>query len=137
MGAFLFFVLFFQGCGDLCGDEAVLHYARLYASAGYGRLPHERAGFLIRERDGTLTFAPWKVSDFASAQYRGSIPANTIAVVHTHPATASSWPSARDANVARRLALPVIVVARDAITMATSDGANRELFGRRWFDTRP
>lgn len=133
MHAFLLVLLLSSGCGDLCRNEAVVHYAWLFADAGYGHLPRERAGFLIREKDGTLTFAPWSVSDFASAGYRGVVPANTIALVHTHPDFASPWPSARDAGVARRLALSVIVVSKDAVTVAESDGTRRELFGRGWF----
>jgi len=136
MGAFVLTFLLAFGCGDLCRGEAVAHYARLFADAGYGRLPNERAGFLIRETGGTLTFAPWHHSDFASARYRGAVPANVIAVVHTHPSSASPWPSAHDARVARTLALPVIVVAKHAVTIATPDGATRELFGGRWFANR-
>lgn len=136
MHAFLLVLLLHSGCGDLCRDEAVAHYAWLFVDAGYGHLPRERAGFLIREKDGTLTFAPWSVSDFAGASYRGGVPARTIALVHTHPDFASPWPSARDASVARRLAMPVIVVSKDAVTVATSDGTTRELFGRGWLKPR-
>jgi len=132
MGAFLLLLLLGTGCGDVCRDQAVAHYAWLFAEAGYGHLPRERAGFLIRENDGTLTFAPWNVSDFAAAHYRGGVPPNTIALVHTHPDFTSPWPSPRDASVARRLALPVIVVSKDAVTVAMSDGTRRELFGRGW-----
>src|SRR5687768_771801 len=108
MGAIAFVVVLATGCGDLCREEAIAHYARLFAEAGYGRMPHERAGFLIRESDGTLTFAPWSISAFARASFNGRVPANTIALVHTHPSSMSPRPSARDAAEARRLGVPVL-----------------------------
>lgn len=108
---------------DLVRDEAVVHYARLFAESGYGRLPRERAGFLLRERDGGLTFAPWNVSNFARASYQGAIPANAIALVHTHPSSHSPLPSARDVAEARRLGMPVVVVSRDGVTVARINGA--------------
>ncbi len=107
---------------DLVRDEAIAHYARLFAESGYGRLPRERAGFLLRERDGGLTFAPWSVSDFARASYQGAIPANAIALVHTHPSSHSPLPSARDLAEAQRLGMPVVVVSRDGVSAARANG---------------
>lgn len=119
------------GCGDLCRPEAIAHYEQLFADAGYGRMPNERAGFLIREADGTLTFAPWSESDFARARFDGRIPAGTIALVHTHPTKMSPKPSARDIGEAKRLGLPVLVVASRAITVARPDGSVEEITAAR------
>lgn len=116
-------LLLVDGCGDLCRNEAMDHYARLFAEAGYGRLPHERAGFLLRENDHGLTFAPWQQGDFARASYSGAIPKNAIALVHTHPMSHSSIPSARDIAEARRLGMPVVVVSRDGVSVARTDGS--------------
>jgi len=123
MLAIVLALLLADGCGDLCRSEAMEHYARLFAEAGYGRMQNERAGFLLRERDGGLTFAPWKNGDFARASYSGAIPSNAIALVHTHPMTHSSLPSARDRAEARRLGMPVVVVSRDGFSAARPDGA--------------
>ena len=40
--------------------EAAGHYAALLESGGFGRFPHERAAFLIRESGGAITLAPWE-----------------------------------------------------------------------------
>lgn len=112
---------------DLVRDEAIAHYARLFAESGYGRLPRERAGFLLRERDGGLTFAPWNVSDFARASYEGAIPPNAIALVHTHPSSHSPLPSSRDIAEARRLGMAVVVVSRDGVSVARVSGAVERL----------
>lgn len=112
---------------DLGRDEAIDHYARLFAESGHGRLPRERAGFLLRERDGGLTFAPWNVSDFARASYDGAVPANAIALVHTHPSSHSPLPSARDVAEARRLGIAVVVVSRDGVTAARASGVVERL----------
>lgn len=120
------------GCGDLCRPEAMAHYAALLARGGYGRLPFERAGFLIRESDGSLTFAPWPNSDYQSAIYRGSIAAGTVAIVHTHPLTAPN-PSVADMAEARRVQLPVVVIAPEGVVMVKPDGAIERIAGRGWW----
>src|SRR5688572_8963412 len=122
-------------CGDLCRAEAVAHYAELLAEGGYGRLPVERAGFLIRERDGTLTFAPWGRGDYRRATFEGSIPRGTIAIVHTHP-RALPRPSARDLDEAKRLGIPLLVVTPGAITAARPDGSIDALFAAGWPDAK-
>jgi proteasome lid subunit RPN8/RPN11 len=133
MGAFVLALLLAADCGDLCRGEAVAHYARLFAEAGYGRMPHERAGFLVRETDTTtLTIAPFPLSGFAHARHRGAVPPNAIAVVHTHPSSSSHWPSSHDVSEARRLRMPVLVIAREGITAAMPDGSIVELEGRQW-----
>jgi proteasome lid subunit RPN8/RPN11 len=128
-------LLLSTGCGDLCREEALAHYGRLFAEAGYGRLPREKAGFLLRERDGSLTFAPWRGGELARARYDGAIPANAIAVVHTHPKSMSPLPSAGDVSEARRLGLPVLVVAREGITVARPDGSIEAIRGYEWLAT--
>jgi hypothetical protein len=115
------------GCGDLCAGAARGHYADLLRSAGYGRFEFERGGFLIRERSGDITFAPWASIDFRRASFHGSIPEGTIAIVHTHPVNAPR-PSARDRAEARRLGLPVVVVAPQGVVAAMPDGSERELW---------
>lgn len=122
------------GCGDLCGAEATGHYAALLEAGGFGRLPHERAAFLIRESGGAITLGAWEGSaGFQRASHRGGIPPGTIAVIHTHPAGAPG-PSAGDREEARRIGMPVVVVTPDGVIAALPDGSVRTLeSSRKWW----
>ena len=106
---------------DLESPQAWFWYEQLLAEGGYGRLDRERAAFLIRENNGTLTLAPWPHSGFRHASYRGAVPARTIAILHTHPAD-QPRPSAQDRAEATRLGLPVIVITpRSAVAAMPGD----------------
>ncbi|HYI07765.1 MAG TPA: Mov34/MPN/PAD-1 family protein [Thermoanaerobaculia bacterium] len=109
-------------CGDLCSPQAAVWYDHLLAEGGYGRLPHERAAFLIRESDGTLTLQPWPDTGFRHATFRGVVPPRTIAVLHTHP-RGESQPSVRDRGEARRLGVPVVVITPEGVVAALPGGA--------------
>ena len=110
---------------DLASPQALHWYDALLAEGGYGRFDRERAAFLIREDDGTLTLEPWPNGGFRHATFRGTIPARTIAILHTHPASAPQ-PSARDHAEARRLGVPVVVIT-PASVIAASAGRTRVL----------
>jgi hypothetical protein len=97
-------------------------YEAVLVDAGYGRLPHEQAAFLILERDGSLSLAPWESRGVRHARYQGAIPARTLAIVHTHP-HGNPQPSAQDRAEARRLGLPVIVVTTEGALAALPGGA--------------
>ena len=106
---------------QLASTDAHFWYDALLAESGYGRLQSERAAFLIREPDGTLTTQPWDAGRIRHATYRGPIPQRAIAVVHTHP-HGEPHPSSRDRAEARRLAIPVIVVTTEGVIAAMPDG---------------
>ena len=107
--------------GDLTRPEAAFWYASLLEESGYGHLPHERAAFLIRESDGTLTIAPWPHGGYRHASFRGHVPTGTIAILHTHP-RGEERPSATDRAEARRLGLPVVVITAERVVAAMPGG---------------
>lgn len=107
---------------DLSRPEAAKWYSMLLAEGGYGHLPRERAAFLIRESDGTLTLEPWRDSGHRQATFHGRIPDRTLAVLHTHP-KGEDRPSSRDRREARRLRMPVVVITPEAVIAAMPDGS--------------
>lgn len=78
----------------------------------------EVAVFIVQNEDGTIAFIPWPVSgEFRGARWEGPIPANVIAIAHTHP---NQWfrASPEDIEQARRTGLPIFVLSRRAISIA-------------------
>jgi hypothetical protein len=106
---------------DLSRPEAAYWYAALLEDGGYGRFESERAAFLIRESDGTLTLQPWTGRAHREASFRGRVPERTIALLHTHPYR-DTRPSVQDREEARRLGLPVVVITPDAVIAAMPSG---------------
>lgn len=116
--------------GDLTRPQAALWYASLHAESGYGYLPRERAAFLIRETDGTLTLEPWPPGGRRHASFRGQVPTGTIAILHTHP-RGEEQPSAQDRDEAKRLRMPVVVITAERVVAAMPDGMEVTLERRR------
>src|SRR5688500_1901307 len=102
---------------DLASPQASFWYEQLLADGGHGRLDRERAAFLIREDDGTLTLAPWPHGGFRHSSFRGEVPARTIAILHTHPAKLPQ-PSAQDRAEAKRLGIPIVVITTSGVVVA-------------------
>ena len=115
--------------GDLTRPQAMFWYATLLAESGYGRLPRERAAFLIRETDGSLTLEHWTHGSRRHATFRGTIPMGTIAILHTHP-RGDERPSAQDRDEAARLRMPVVVITTERVVAALPDG--EEVTLERW-----
>ncbi|HEX2831809.1 MAG TPA: Mov34/MPN/PAD-1 family protein [Thermoanaerobaculia bacterium] len=110
----------------LASSQAQAWYEELLVDGGYGRLPHERAAFLILERDGSLTMQPWDTRGVRHATFRGAIPPRVLAIVHTHPR--GEWkPSARDREEAVRTGIPVIVVTNGRVMAAMPNGIVQQL----------
>ena len=116
----------FSECGDLCSQSAIVYYADLLERGGYGRFPVEHAAFLLRESDGSLTTEPWRESGHRRVRHYGVIPANTIAVIHTHSHNAP-LPSVHDRMEARRIGLPILVVTPLGVTAAFPDGRSQRI----------
>lgn len=106
----------------LMSTSAQQWYDAVLVDGGYGRLPHEEAAFLILERDGSLSLAPWTSRGVRHARFEGALPARTLAIVHTHP-HGNTQPSMQDRAEAKRLGIPVIVVTTEGSVAALPGGA--------------
>src|SRR5437868_6819764 len=90
---------------------------RVLKAGGYGHLRRESAAFLIA-RDEGFECRPWPRDVYFHAQtWRGRMPENVAAIVHSHPADLPE-PSLGDALLAKRLGIPVLVVTPRGVTRA-------------------
>jgi len=69
--------------------------------------PFERAAFITEQPDGTLGCVEWPaMHTYHAEQFRGLIPPQAIAIVHTHPVQ-FQMPSVQDNDEATRLGIPI------------------------------
>jgi proteasome lid subunit RPN8/RPN11 len=118
-------------CGELCHPDAVEQYARLRVRAMKTRYEIEQAAFLVRRLDGGLGVVVWEEGNYGEASYKGRIPPRCVAVIHTHP-WAYPQPSKHDRAEARRIGIPIVVIAHDSVIVATPQGTAVQLFGAGW-----
>lgn len=122
-----------RAAGILTAQERAMlpYFAEVMRASGYGLRSSEEAAFLVRDEDRDVVCVRWPSSAKQKEQnYRGPVPADTIAIVHSHP-LALRRPSANDRAEARRVGLPFYVVSRDSLWVAEPDGTLRELFRER------
>jgi hypothetical protein len=116
--AALLFTLALQ-MGSRCNSVFLQQAWSLLEGAEFGRSDIEQAAFAVLDDDGPIRFIRWPATTTPlHSEYRGVIPANTFAVVHTHPNTRPG-PSADDAALARRLGVPVYVLTRTMLCRTT------------------
>lgn len=90
-------------------------FERVLKAGGYGHLPLEAAAFLVRDGD-VLECRMWpREVHYHSHVWRGRVPDNTVAIVHSHPADQPE-PSANDTDIARSLQIPLFVVTPRGVT---------------------
>ena len=82
----------------------------------------EVAAFIVRADDGTLSLRSWpNQRRFRTAQWSGPLPADAIAIIHSHPVT-MPLPSAMDRREAERLQIPIYAVSRGSLCKADVRG---------------
>lgn len=110
--------------GDIVCETAVVRGAwDLLRLSGYGQRKQEHAAFIIRNPQGDHRLLHWQHRrEFQRATYRGAVPPNAVAIIHTHPNSLPN-PSSGDTRLARRIGLPVYVVTRKLITRTMGHSA--------------
>lgn len=117
---------------SLFADRSVTQcFATMLASTRFGATGEETGAFLVAGEDGTPVCHRWQGKGMRRVEWRGTIPAGTIAIVHTHPATAP-LPSQHDRDEAKKTQLPFIVVARFQVTAVDTNGGSTILAGAGW-----
>lgn len=125
----LFIVQLMQRSAVDNGD-AFRQYALLFAKAGFGNDRLEIGAFLVRT-DGGLRLMVWPHREVGEAGYVGALPANIVAIVHTHPVH-DLEPSSHDREEAVRVRLPILVLTPAAVTVAWPDGTASYLRRGSW-----
>jgi proteasome lid subunit RPN8/RPN11 len=117
---------------ELACEGAVLAQAwQLLESAQFGRSRREHAAFIVRRADGAHELERWPYeAESHRASYEGSLPAGTVAIIHTHP-NELELPSEGDRRLASRSGLPVYVVTRTRISK-TARGEVETIWSGNW-----
>jgi hypothetical protein len=99
-----------------------------------GRL--EAAAFVVMDADGGVSLVAWpRVALGQRERYRGTVPARTFALVHTHPSSMEQ-PSRGDVAESKRLGLPIYVLTYWAIWVVEPDGTVSPVVERRAWTKR-
>lgn len=94
----------------LSDGRTLVMFWNVLRSSQMGNHSAERAAFIVRSQDGSTSCVFWPATHkYKSAQYRGALPARTIAIVHSHPDCCVA-PSAQDIAEARQFGVPFYVV---------------------------
>src|SRR5215831_17796198 len=95
----------------------------LFKDAMYGNDRTERSMWVV-SKDGKYSFVRWPWSAEANKEvWKGPPPADTVAVVHTHPTASAETPSDKDRDLARgkqskKIRMPLYVLHRNGIWKA-------------------
>jgi hypothetical protein len=115
-----------QLSGEIAADPAALRiFWGLLERSRFGFSRLEEAAFIVRGANGSVSAVPWpQAGEPNVGRWAGAFPANTIAIVHTHP----NWlpmPSDIDAHTATRTRTQVYVITRSRISK--TDGRSTTL----------
>jgi hypothetical protein len=107
---------------------------RLWKEAGCGFLKTEHAAWIVASGDFDLSFVTWPHRRVIWKEvWRGRVPANVVAIIHTHPDAADPRPSDGDVATAQLFGVPNYAVSRRGIWKATPDGERVQVDGEAWF----
>jgi hypothetical protein len=117
---------------ELARDPVILDGLwKMLGRAQYGFSHLEEAAFVLAAPDGTLSLMRWPATgEMDQSYWRGPLPQNAIAIVHTHP-NQFPRPSKIDANTAIRTGLTVYVITRSTI-MKTTGQLIEVIAKKRW-----
>jgi len=117
-----------------CDPDVVAGAWSLLAAARFGSTDHEQAAF-ITAGPGHV-FIVWRDrQEFRRASFKGTRPADAIAIIHTHP-NGRAFPSIEDEQTAELTNMPVYTVTRQMISR--TDGHRVEVIWEGdWNPARP
>lgn len=107
---------------------------RLWEAARFGQDVSESAAWVLKDDAGRLRWLAWPAEQrVRRAEWGGPVPADAVAIAHTHPTAGDPKPSPEDVATARRLGVPVYTVSRSGIWKAVPDGSIVPVDDSRWW----
>lgn len=107
---------------------------RLWEEAGFGGEARECAAWVLAVDAGHVRWQAWPDGRaYLRARWKGPVPADAVAIVHTHPAVVDPRPSSQDLETAHRVGVPVYTVSRAGIWKAEPDGRVVAVDDKDWW----
>lgn len=118
-------------------EEALMfpYLYRLWHDSGFGRDPNgtEQAAWVIHAPTSAFEYMRWRRS-FARGKesWKGGLPPNAVAQVHTHPVFDDPKPSLVDISLSRKINVPIYTVSARGIWKAMPNGRVIKVAGADW-----
>jgi hypothetical protein len=122
---------------DLICENLTFFYG-LWKEAGFGKDPNktERAAWIVRNAAGNFKYIRWNKSLEPNKElWKGAVPENIIAQIHTHPAIDDPKPSRSDRALARKINIPLYTISGSGIWKVMPDGTVTKIAGVDWFES--
>jgi len=126
----------FAGESVSVDDHILSIFYDLWNDSAFGRDPNrtERAGWLIRHERSEYSCVRWKTSGERNHEFwRGPVPPNAIAQIHTHTVIADPRPSRKDIELTRRIGLQMFVVSGSGVWSVLPDGKIVQVSNSDWW----
>jgi hypothetical protein len=123
-----------EGRTIICENLTDLH--NLWEDSGYGEDPNgtERAAWIVLNEQRVYEFIRWSRSDARNSEiWKGPVPENLVAQVHTHPENTDPRPSANDFLVALQVHVPIYIISKDGIWIGMPNGRMKRQETSGWY----
>ena len=111
-------------------------FYKLWEKSFFGREPNriEAAAWVVNGSPGRYEFVFWETTPEREKNTwrNGEIPAQTVAIAHTHPQKVDPKPSSHDVSLARRLNLPIYTISRKGIWKVPPAGTIQQEASPHW-----
>jgi len=114
--------------------ESLKQFYELWSDSWFGNDPsREKSAWVIQTSTGKLKWIRWPASrKWKGEIWKGNVPANLIAQVHTHPLKTDPRPSYNDVVFAHNVKTNLYTISREAIWKVTPGGTITEVGGAKW-----
>ncbi len=114
--------------------ETMNHLYDLWSDSWFGEDPtREKSAWMIRNPEGKFEWKRWPATrKWKKEIWKGAIPANIVAQVHTHPVNTDPRPSTKDRIFSKTANVLLYTVSRKGIWKVTPTGKMTQEAGANW-----